>query len=542
MRYQFDFLVLFLIFSSSVLAQNRSFVEGKVSYITPQLIYLKFQNTDGINPNDTLYQSVNKKYQPKLLVKFVSSISVACEKIYDFELKVGDTYYAIIETKDANKSESDASFVLQKNDSLAEQQNNDQIINVESSNSTFSKISGNNFSGKYSIHSYSNIDNFSRNDYQSWRHTLRIDFERIGNSDLSFSTYSIFNYRTSDWSSVTKNYFNALKVYDLHLKYDFSKSFQFWIGRFLHPRISNISTIDGLLAELNINSFSFGIVGGSRPDWKDFTFNPKLIEYGAFVSRKDSFATGYMENTISFFQQTNNAKTDRRFLYLQHSNNAIRKFNLFASTEIDLYKKELGVQKNQFSFTSIFLSANYVPIRELSFNLSYDARKNVIYYETFQSLTDSVIENETRQGFRIRTSIKPFKYFGASFFAGYRFRKSDIKPSRNFGGTIYYSLLPIIESGINLSYNKLISNYVDGDVYSVYMTKTFYDLNSDLSIGYRKTNYKFPVSQNSFNENALLIDYNLNLFKMISLFISYEGAFESSRTTSRVLVGLTTRF
>lgn len=83
---------------------------------------------------------------------------------------------------------------------------------------------------------------------------------------------------------------------------------------------------------------------------------------------------------------------------------------------------------------------------------------------------------------------------------------------------------------------------MDGDVYSVYITKTFYDLNSDLSIGYRKTNYKFPVSQNSFNENALLIDYNLNLFKMISLFISYEGAFESSRTTSRVLVGLTTRF
>jgi hypothetical protein len=517
-------------------------LEGKVSYITPQLVYLKFESTDGINPNDTLFQSVDKKYQPKLLVKFVSSISVACEKIYDIELKVGDTYYAIIETKDANKSEGDTSFVLQKNDSLAEQQNNAQIVNVESSSSNISKISGNNFSGKYSIQSYSNIDNFSRNDYQSWRHTFRIDYERIGNSDLSFSTYSIFNYRTSEWSSVKKNYFNALKVYDLHLKYDFSQSFQLWIGRFLHPKISNISTNDGLLVQLNLNSFSFGIVGGSRPDWKDFSFNPKLIEYGTFVSRIDSFSTGYMENTISFFQQNNNSKTDRRFLYLQHSNNAIKKINLFASSEIDLYKRELGVDKNQFSFTSVFLSANYIPIRELSFNLSYDARKNVIYYETFQSLTDSVIENETRQGFRIRTSIKPFKYFGASFFAGYRFRKSDVKPSRNFGGTIYYSLLPIIESGINLSHNKLISNYVDGDVYSVYMTKTFYDLNSDLSIGYRKTNYKFPVSQNSFNENTLLIDYNFNLFRMISLSVSYEGAFESSRTTSRVLVGLTTRF
>lgn len=144
------------------------------------------------------------------------------------------------------------------------------------------------------------------------------------------------------------------------------KVFSFWIGRFLHPRISNISTIDGLLAELNINSFSFGIVGGSRPDWKDFTFNPKLIEYGAFVSRKDSFDTGYMENTISFFQQTNNAKTDRRFLYLQHSNNAIRKFNLFASTEIDLYKKRTWCSKKISSALQVFffrqimsLSVNY---------------------------------------------------------------------------------------------------------------------------------------------------------------------------------------
>lgn len=462
--------------------------------------------------------------------------------MYDFESKVGDSYYAFVETRDLSNSVADSSLVLQPNDSLAEQQSDVQIISTGYPNPKYSKHNGNNFSGKYSIQSYSNIDNFSSNDYQSWRHTFRFDFERIGNSGLSFSNYSIFNYRTSDWSSVTRNYFNALKVYDLHLKYDFSKSFQFWIGRFLHPKISNISTIDGLLAEIDLNSFSFGIVGGSRPDWKDFSFNPNLIEYGAFVSRKDSFASGYMENTISFFQQTNNSKIDRRFLYLQHSNNAIRRVNLFASSEIDLYKKELGVDKSQFSFTSIFLSANYAPIRELTFNLSYDARKNVIYYETFQSLTDSIIENETRQGFRIRTLIRPFKYFGASVFAGYRFRKSDIKPSRNFGGTIYYSLLPIIETGINLSYNKLISNYVDGDVYSVYLTKTLYELNSDLSIGYRKTNYKFPVSQNSFNENSFLIDYNLNLFKMLSLSISYEGAFESTRTTSRVLVGLTTRF
>jgi len=100
----------------------------------------------------------------------------------------------------------------------------------------------------------------------------------------------------------------------------------------------------------------------------------------------------------------------------------------------------------------------------------------------------------------------------------------------------------VIESGINFSYNKLISNYVDGDVYSVNLSKSIPEFNSDFNVGFRKTNYKFPVSQNSFDENAFLLDYNLNLFKQINLSISYEGAFESKRTTSRFLVGLSTRF
>jgi hypothetical protein len=44
----------------------------------------------------------------------------------------------------------------------------------------------------------------------------------------------------------------------------------------------------------------------------------------------------------------------------------------------------------------------------ISFSLSYDARKNVIYYQTFRNSIDSIIENETRQGFRIGMNIRPF--------------------------------------------------------------------------------------------------------------------------------------
>lgn len=530
-----------LILTSNVMSQNNVIKEGTVSYISAQMVYVKFENTEGIEIGDSLFIKKNKSFSPKLIVKFKSSVSASGEKNDDSDFKPGDKLYAFIK-------KNDEPTVL-KDSTITESNLNQPVVNQEQnlesspSNTSDKFLSGNYFNGRYSIQSYSNISNYKgENDYQSWRHSLRIDYEKIGYTDLSFYTYSIFNYRTTEWSNITKNFFNALRVYDLHLKYEFSSDHQIWIGRFLNPRISNLSTVDGLLLESNFNIFSVGVVAGTRPDWRDFTFNSKLIEYGVYLFRSDSLANGYIENTISFFQQTNNSRTDRRFFYFQHSNNAIRNFNLFASSEFDLYKRESGIEKNQFNLTSAFLSATYYPVREFSLNVSYDARKNVIYYETFKSLTDSILENETRQGFRVRTTVKPFKYFGASLFAGYRFRKSDVKPSRNFGASIYYSFIPLIESGINFSYNKLISNYVDGDVYSVYMSKSLTQFNSDISIGYRKTAYKFPISQNSFDENALLIDYNLTIFKQINLSISYEGAFENRRTTSRFLVGITTRF
>jgi len=532
------YIIIILFFSSNALAQtDKHAKEGIVSYISPQMVYLKFVNTEGIHIGDTLYSKNNK---PKLIVKFISSISVSCEKLNGLDVSIGSKFYAFV--KEVNETElvQDANVKLSNNvqDTVPLTQEISQIQSEKGS-----PILGNDFNGRYSVNSYSNVSNYKGgNNYQSWRHSLKIDYNRIGYSSLSFSTYSVFVYKTIEWNQISNNFFNALKVYDVNLKYEFTRSNFILLGRFLNPKTSNLSTVDGILFETRYKTLGIGLVFGSRPDWKDFGFNPRLIEFGAYIFRTDSFAIGSIENTISFFQQTNKYKIDRRFIYLQHSNNIFRKINLFASTEVDLFKREFGVSKNQFSFTSIFLLANYHAIREFDLSLSYDARKNVIYYETFKSFADSIIENETRQGIRFRTTLKPFKYFGATFFVGYRFKHKDPKSSRNFGGSLYYSFIPIIQSSLNLSYNKLITNYVDCDVYSTFLSKNFYLFNSDISIGFRKTKYKFPVSVNSFDENVVLVDYSLNIFRTISLSISYEGAFEYKRTTSRILISLSSRF
>jgi hypothetical protein len=125
---------------------------------------------------------------------------------------------------------------------------------------------------------------------------------------------------------------------------------------------------------------------------------------------------------------------------------------------------------------------------------------------------------------------------------GYRYRKSDVKPSRNFGGYVTFTAVPLLESSASLSFNRILSNFVEGSVYSVNLTKSLYSLRSDFSAGFRKSTYNFPNGASELDENAVLLSFSTSVISHFSLSLNYEGVFESTRTTGRVLLDLTTRF
>jgi hypothetical protein len=530
------FITIILFASANIFAQS-NLKEGKVGYTSSQLVYVSFDNTEGIAEGDTLYIKDKTKQVPALKVKYISSSSAACEKLNGDDFKSGMLVFALLKNVQPPIEENTLLVTPTQPNIVVPLEKVDQLRN-KSGKEVETKISG-----RYSLQSYSNFNNInSRGDYQRWRHSLRFGVQNIGGSDLSFSTYTIFTYRADQWKSVSSSLGKAVKVYDLNLNYKFGESAKLWFGRYLNRKISNISIVDGAQFEKAFSFLTVGLVAGSRPNYTDFGLNTKLLEYGLYLNRLDTLGSGIMENTFSIFEQTNNSKTDRRFAYLQHSNSIITNTNLFASAEVDLYKRELGLGKSDFSLTSLFLSARYAPVREFSLSLSYDARKNVYYYETFKSLSDSVLENETRQGFRARTVIKPLNNIIIGLQYGYRYSKSDIKPSRNYGGNISYTMIPLIESSFGINYNRLISNYVDGNVYSISLQKSISTLRSDFAIGFRKTDYTFPNNSPKFNEKAILIDFSTSVFNPFSFSISYEGVFESTRTYGRILFDITTRF
>jgi len=513
-------------------------LKGTVSYISSQNVYVKFENTEGIETGDTLFLNINNNYIPAIKVDYISSTSCAGVTITDNKIEVDAALFAFVpngesenETEDAEITEAAVTTAV-----VTSEITNNEI----KANPTFEPVPT--LSGRFSVQSYSNFTNQSSSyDYQRWRYTFQLNANRIGGSGFSYSQYLSFAYRASNWQYISSNLEDAFRAYDLAIGYTFNEVTSIWAGRHLNQKISNVGPIDGLQFETGFSGWTVGAAIGSRPDLENMGWDLNLFEYGAYVYRSDEVFKGDMYNTLGYFTQTNDFKIDRRFIYYQHSNSAIENTRIFFSTEIDLYKIVNGQSESEFSLTSLYTSINIRPSDLFSIFLSYDARKNVIYYETFKSFIDSVYENETRQGFRTRLTLRPVKYFYLGVNYGYRFRKGDPKPSNNYGGYITYSQIPGIESSMTASFSRINSSYTNGDIWSVNLNRPIV-YGVDLWLGYRYTTYQFRQGIPDMNQQSASVGLSIYLLKPVLLNFTYEGVFEDVQSSGRFLANLTYRF
>ncbi|QQS37032.1 MAG: hypothetical protein IPM56_03500 [Ignavibacteriales bacterium] len=527
------------LFTYSTFGQEYTIVEksGMITYMSSQNVYVKFDNTAGISAGDSLFEKQSGKLIPVVIVRHISSTSCAGELLNGKKLKLNDLLFAkakLIEEKEIIPDDT-LSYNLQLSDTLIERQQtnvNNRIIRSKPS-----------FSGRISAQSYTNLTNYDkRGEYQRWRYTLSLNANEIARSSFSVSTYTSFSYRADQWNSVTDNLGRSLRVYDLSVNYKFNETTNLWAGRHLNRKITNISSIDGIQFEKYFDENYFGIIAGSRPNFSDMGWNSKLFQFGGYYGRTDSVNGSLMENTIGVVQQTNNFKTDRRFIYLQHNNSILPKVNLFLSSEIDLYKKILEKESNEFILTSLYTMIRYSPSRIFSISGSYDARKNVIYYETFKNFIDSVFENETRQGATLRMNLNPVDYLYVGLGGGYRNSKNDLRPSKNYNGYVTYSRIPFAEISATLSYNNISSSYVDGSIYGFRITKSINELDAELSLGCRRTNYTYIINSNKVEQDNVNIDCSIRIIDRTYFNIGYEGYFEKNNSQGRILIDLTTRF
>ncbi|RPI72822.1 MAG: hypothetical protein EHM47_07425 [Ignavibacteriales bacterium] len=202
----------------------------------------------------------------------------------------------------------------------------------------------------------------------------------------------------------------------------------------------------------------------------------------------------------------------------------------------------MNAESDEPVLTSIFFSFRYSPARFFSATLSYDARKNVVYYETYKNFIDSLFENETRQGLNLRTNFRLVNNLSLGLNGGYRFRKGDIKPTRNLGGYLSYSAIPLIESSISVSYFKLFTNYVESSVAGVRISKNLFNNLADFSLSYRNSSYELTTSSYNSSQNIFSVDISARISRILSFSLSYEGVFDQNKTSGRIFAGIITRF
>ena len=510
--------------------------EGQVSYITSQHVYVKFSSMEGISEGDTLYIRKGDVEIPALQVKNLSSMSCVCIPLTTSEFKVGAKIYAILETKVSpgtlpevvpadtmQNSETTESAVL-LSDSLDKRQLKQEI------------------SGRISVSSYSNFYNDQVPMSQRMRYTFSMKADNIGNSKLSLETYLSFSHSNANWDEVKENIFTGLKIYNLSASYAFNETMYLSIGRKINPKLSSVGAIDGLQFEKSFKALTLGAFAGSRPDYLDYGINTALFQYGAYLGHELVKKNGHMQTTLAFIEQTNHSQTDRRFLYFQHNNMLVKNLFFFASAEVDLYKKVDETKENVFNLTNTYLSLRYRIIRPLSVGLSFSARQNIIYYESYKDFVERLLDAETLQGWRFRISYRPAKYLFMGVNGGYRYRKEDPQATKNLNGYLTYSKVPGIGASITLTTTWLETSYINGIVYGAGISREIISNRLTGGLKYRYVDYLYRNAETALIQNVGEVNLSWAVYGKLSLSVYYEGTFEKENPYNRIFVSLNQRF
>ena len=518
-------------------AQNETYdVSGKVSYISAQNIYVRFDGSNNIQLGDTLFVLRNQQYQALFVVESRSSLSCMGVPMGEIDIPVGEEVFAQtkIDLRLQEESETINQPIVDGVQVDPKHANKDLVTNTEPEFKQKIK-------GRISMSSYSNFsDNTDSNHRMRYRFSMQV--EHINDSRFTADTYLAFSHRNGEWDAVKENIFHALKVYSLAVKYQVGDQANVWLGRKINPNLSNIGAIDGLQAEMKLKNFKLGAAVGARPDYKDYSFNADLFEYGIYMAHELSSEKGIMSNSLAFFEQKNNGMVDRRFIYFQHSNTLLHDLFLFVSSELDLYTLENELPQNTMSLTGLYISLRYRIIKQLSVYASYDARKNVIYYETFKNIVDRLLEEATRQGAHLRVNYRPGKKLNVGLNASYRTRDDDVKPTKTLNGFASYTNIPRINATVTTSANILQTSYMDGKIFGLKFYKDIAKGKLYSSLGYRYVDYDFNNSAGELLQHIAELDLTWRINRKFSFSANYEGAFEKSNMNNMLYISLIKRF
>lgn len=524
-----------LVYNSAVYGQDTiQEIEGIITFKSTMNYYVKFGQTDYIKIGDTLL-SVNSVSKGLLVVNNKSSTSCICHKITDEILSVGDhvKIRVIIPKVVPKKIEKMENVVF------------NQVLDSSSSTKKIvrQKIGEKSITGRISVSTYSTLIGQNQTLSNRMRYTVVLNAKKLFGGKWSAESYVSIRHKLGDKELLKTSLFNAVKIYSLALKYRINEKEQVWIGRKINQHVSNIGAVDGLQYERFIGKMNFGVMVGSRPDYSDYSINLKLMQAGLFGSHTFKNNKGLdMVNTLAFFEQQNDFKTDRRFAYIQHSNNLMKNLSIFSSLEINLFKKTESRSEAILEPASVYMSMRYKINKKIVVSTSYDALKNIIYYESYKNFIDQLIEREVRQGFRMGSYFDLWRGISLGINGGYRFQRNGKDPAKNADMYLSTYDLPFIKASLTANITYLNTDYLNGLLWGTRLNKSFFKDRLSIESAYRRVNYGYSGEETPLKQNIMELGFNCRVARKMGLSLNLETTFKSEQKYSNIYLNIIKRF
>lgn len=510
--------------------------QGEISFVTSRNIYVKFDHTDLISKGDTLLSRQGQVLVPCMVVINTSSTSCVCDPLPGCQLGKGDVvYFSAAEEETIPTPQLETEVVV---DEVNEESQPTGQKETQIPKSGYKEK----IRGRISAAGYSN---FSSDYSDNHRGMLRMSFraDHLRNSPVSIEAYLNYRQNYSIRTDKTMSSEDAFRVYNLALTYDVDSSMHISLGRKINHRASSLGAIDGLQAEKHLGSFFMGGIIGFRPNFRTYGLNTQLFEYGAYTGFEIQRPALYSSTTLGLLEQQNGGSVDRRYVYFQHNSNIGRSLYLFGSLELDLFANIQGQKMTKIRLTNMYLSARYRFSRMLDLTLSYDARRNIIYYETYKTEIERMLEDdEARQGARARINFRPFKYVNSGISFSKRFQIDQQNKSNNINAYVSHSKLPAIGGRMSVRYNWNQSSYLESKIFSIQYCRPIIKRKLDADVYFRTVNYQQLASETTFRQQYFggSLDYTIGRAWMFSLL--YEWSSRMDRTQQRINSSIIFRF
>jgi len=198
--------------------------------------------------------------------------------------------------------------------------------------------------------------------------------------------------------------------------------FRMAAGRQYLTYISSIGLFDGGLVEANGRHVSVGGFAGFEPDAVTLDFSSAVHDYGAYLTMHN--AAGGMTSTAFTVGAVGSyvGNTQRREWGILQGNISSRVVSLYVLQEIDYYRpwklQGPNAESSALSFTSQFANVTARPKPWISFNATYDKRRNVRLIRDFTN-PETTFDDAYREGYGAGV-----QYSGRAFYLGGDWRRS----------------------------------------------------------------------------------------------------------------------